>query len=77
MPQTAESIERTLYDLVQKVGDRRVGTEEAKRRLRLAVDALDLAERETWRKSAPESARRLAQIAEVFQQELTVIGAGQ
>lgn len=65
------------YDLQCGVGDGRMDINQALRSLRLWVSQLNEEEREEWKRDAVSRARRLMQIAEAFQQELTVMAAGQ
>jgi hypothetical protein len=70
-----KSADEILYGLMTDVGLGRSTAFEASKKLREYVASLDDVAREDFRQKAPVRARLVTQIAELFHQELSLIGA--
>jgi hypothetical protein len=71
------SWDKIIYGLVSEVGCGTMSAKEASDKLREYVQGMDEKERAEFREKALGRASTIMQVAELFKQELTLIGAGQ
>lgn len=77
MPQMVAKKKDPLWDLIAEVGEKKSTLQEASGKLREYIRSLSPAEYELWRTGAGDLGRQIMRIAEAFNQEVTVIAAGQ
>jgi hypothetical protein len=63
--------------LIAEVGDEKCTLQQATTRFREYVNGLTPEELDAWKATAGDAGRRIMRIAEAFNQEVTVIAAGQ
>lgn len=79
MTQTGSKTGQTnpLWYLIAEVGNGKCTLQSATTRLREYIKTMTPEEFETWRTGAGDVGRQIMRIAEAFNQEVTVIAAGQ